>query len=233
LDEFEAFCRHYHELRVEEVRKNHLYSRGEVDRLRAAFNVYDKDKSGTVEKLELAKVIGEYFPDATKSKAGQQDIQRVLAEVDGDASCCLDFDEFLILMRRCDDQRDTKDLELEAQVVKECHYTTEEVDGYRAIFLEHVDWIGEIGSDALAEILGKVVHLTLPQQDQLASLVRQTHPEGREVARFPQFLKLIKLATEEKSWRVGEQAARVVKRVKQIMNTNRMFSSFSKTDLGS
>jgi len=208
----EAFFRQYKSLEVEQTRKNHLYSQEELARMQQAFNNYDKDRSGTVERGELAQLIAEYFPDATKSREGQQEILRFLAEVDEDGSGSLEFNEFVILMRKCDDQRDRKDLELEAKVVKECGFTAEEVDGFRQIFMMHVDYVGEIDLTTLADLLGQVVNLSEDQYEDLGNLVCELHPEGREVARFPQFLRLIKRMTEDKSWRVSEQAARVVKR---------------------
>mmetsp|Transcript_164721 Transcript_164721/g.528447 ORF Transcript_164721/g.528447 Transcript_164721/m.528447 type:complete len:918 (+) Transcript_164721:83-2836(+) len=209
---FEAFCRYYRHLLVDEIHANAGYSKSEVANLRSSFQTYDKDGSGTVERAELAKMLGEYFPDSTKSKEGQKDIMLALAEVDKDGNGELDFSEFLLLMRKCDDARDAKDLRLELEVVMECELTPEEVEGFRQIFSENIDWKGELGLETLANLLGRVVEFTVETAEDLARMVREVHPEGREVARFPQFLRLIKKLTQDNYNHVNEFALRVVRR---------------------
>jgi len=158
------------------------------------------------------KLIAEYFPDATKSKAGQKDIQRSLEEVDADANGHLTFAEFLMLMRKCDDARDTRDIELEQEVVQECRFQPEEVDGFRQIFATHADWKGELDVQTLAGILGSVVDLSEEELENLSTVVMEVHPEGLEVVRFPHFLRLISRLTQENYGRLNEQTARVVRR---------------------
>merc|ERR1712190_481748 len=112
-----------------------------------------------MERSELMTLIGEYFPDSTKSKAAQKDIQRALNEVDTDANGYLNFQEFLLLMRKCDDSRDSRDIELEQEVIRECQLTTDEVDGVRQIFSANVDWKGELDLDTLGVILSRITEL--------------------------------------------------------------------------
>lgn len=210
---FESFFLHYRRLVVEEVRASAGYSPVEIARLRGVFDTYDTDKSGTIEKQELMKLIGEYFPDATKSKEGQKDIERALKEVDTDASGALNFHEFLLLMRKCDDSRDSRDIELEQEVIRECQLTPEDVDGFRQIFSANVDWKGEIDIDVLGTIMSRIKELDDHELDDLGRVVREVHPDNRPVARFPQFLKLVKRLTQEETFNhVNAQAARVVRR---------------------
>merc|ERR1712039_1129777 len=72
---FEAFYRQYRKAAVEDARSKSGYSVAEVSHFRHVFDSYDADKSNSVERSELSKMIAEYFPDATKSKKGQRDIQ--------------------------------------------------------------------------------------------------------------------------------------------------------------
>jgi len=50
-----------------------------------AFEACDADKSGTVERTEIAKMIRDYMPDATKSKKAQQEIIDNVAECERQA----------------------------------------------------------------------------------------------------------------------------------------------------
>merc|ERR1712137_955285 len=136
-----------------------------------------------------------------------------LKEVDTDASGAIDFKEFLLLMRKCDDSRDSRDIELEQAVIKECQLSPEDVDGFRQIFSANVDWKGEIDVETLGTILSKIKELDPHELEDLGRFVCEVHPEQRPVARFPQFLKLVKRLTQEETFNhVNAQAARVVRR---------------------
>mmetsp|Transcript_89801 Transcript_89801/g.159696 ORF Transcript_89801/g.159696 Transcript_89801/m.159696 type:complete len:952 (+) Transcript_89801:42-2897(+) len=213
--DFELFFKHYRTLAVKEIRQNACYSPAEVQHLRNSFNMYDADKSNTVERKELQKLISEYFPEATKSKEAQREVQLAIKRVDVNNDGQLDFLEFLALMRRCDDSRDEADIKLERKVVKECGYDMEEVEGFRTIFTGQANWLGELNLEDLTEILSKVVDLTAEEQMELGSLVREVHPEHRPVARFPQFLKIMKWITDENYGRVNQASARVLRKARK------------------
>jgi len=208
---YEAVYKRFHKLVVEQVRKSGGYTPAEVVQMRALFDKFDADKSGSIERKELHKVIIEYFPEATKSKQGQKAIQDIISEVD-DGNMEFDFNEFLWLMRKCDDMRDERDVKLEHEVVKECGFTPEEVDGYRQIFSANVDWVGEMKLEALTALLANVIELSPAQAEALGELVREVHPDGREAARFPQFLQLIKRLTIDNALGVNDAATRAVRR---------------------
>lgn len=217
---FEAFFKHYRRLVVEQIRANQGYSPAEVLQLRLVFGSYDKDKSGTIESSELQKLIAEYFPDATKSRSSQHQIQKLLALLDvGAKGGCVDFAKFLWLMRKCDDLRDETDVKLEAEVARECGLSTEEVEGFRQIFSSSVNWTGELDVAALTELLRNVIDLGENAAEDLVRIVRETHPEGREVARFPQFLRLVKRLTSDNALGINEAAARVLRRAEKLKKT--------------
>jgi len=210
---FEVFYKHYRRAVVEEIRKNAGYGPKEIIQLSSIFAGYDRDKSGTIERSELQKLIAQYFPDATKSRSQQIEIQKILASFDTGAKTGeLDFHKFVWLMRKCDDMRDEADVHMEAEVVKECSLSVEEVEGFRQIFSSAVHWTGELDVPSLKELLLKVVDLNEDEAGELGNLVRQVHPHGRDVARFPQFIKLIKRITEENLLGVNEAANRSLRR---------------------
>merc|ERR1712194_441669 len=90
--------------------------------------------------------------------------------------------------------------------------TGEEVEGFRQIFSQSVNWTGELDIDTLKELLLRVIELTEDQTEDLHRLVREVHPDGREVTRFPQFLRLVKRLTNDDALGINEAAARVVRR---------------------
>lgn len=209
---YEAWFRHFRRLLMEDIRASAGYNIAEKAWLQQLFNGYDEDGSGTIERGELMQLIASYFPDSTKSKDGQRDVQKALDEVDTEGKGELDFKAFLRLTRKCDDSRDSRDMQLEVEVVKECDFTPEEVDGFRQIFSANVDWKGELDLQSLASILSRVAKLSEDDLRNLSSLVCDVHPQGREVARFPQFLKLVKRLTEENYGKLNDQAERFLKR---------------------
>mmetsp|Transcript_93217 Transcript_93217/g.171075 ORF Transcript_93217/g.171075 Transcript_93217/m.171075 type:complete len:182 (+) Transcript_93217:16-561(+) len=158
-------------------------------------------------------MIARYFPDATKSRRQQVEIQKMLTEfslTNKDGS--LNFLFFTWLMRKCDDMRDETDVRLEAEVVKECGLNSEEVEGFRQVFSQNVNWTGELDFEALKELLQRVIDLTEEKMEDLHKLVRDVHPESRPTARFPQFLRLVKKLTDEDALGVNDAAAALVRR---------------------
>lgn len=222
---FEVFYKEYRKLVVDKVRANGGYNSSEVTQLLQIFNEYDKDKSGSIEKAELQKLIAAFFPEATKSKEGQQEIARLLAEIDTDGNVELEFREFLWLMRKCDDMRDAADMAEESKVMKDCGLTQEEVDGYRQIFSKHVDWTGKIGLDALTKLITAAIDLTPFQLEALGHLACEVNPENKPEARFPQFLRLIKNLTENRALGLNEAATRVVRRDEKFKSATQRRSS--------
>jgi len=205
---FEEFFRQWRKVAIDQVRSRAGYSSVEVARLREAFKTFDKDNNGTIEKVEFQDLISTYFPDALKSRTEQQDVVRLIKEIDVDGNQTIDFIEFLHLVRKCDDMRDAADLKLEKEVVKACGFSQEETDGFRQVFTENIGWTGELDVPALAELLGTVIYLTEARTAELVELVKSVHPHGRPVARFPQFLKLIKQLTEDNYGGVNSKAAK-------------------------
>jgi len=209
---FEVFFKHYRTLGVQEIRENACYSLAEVQLLRETFIKYDADKSGTVEKRELARIIAEYFPEATKSKEAQREVQLAIKDVDVNHDGVLDFREFLALMRRFDDTRDESDINLEKNVVDDLEYEPEEVEGFRQIFLTNANLVGELNLEMLTDILCRVVDLSPDEQEELGGLVFKVNPDSRQVVRFPHFLRLVKMMTDENYGRVNQSSARILRK---------------------
>jgi len=75
-----------------------------------------------------------------------------------------------------------------------------------------VTWTGELECSELSELLSKVVELTEEEVEELGNVIMAIHPHGRQVARFPQFLKLIKRITDDNLLNVNESANTILRR---------------------
>ncbi|CAE7344703.1 unnamed protein product [Symbiodinium natans] len=209
---FELFCRYVRKILLQDIRQNACYTPNEVVALRDCFQRFDKDKSGTVENRELAKIIAEYFPEATKSKEGRAEVQIILKDVDQDGSGRLSFSTLLVLMRRCDDIRDERDLQMEMQVVQELDMDYEEVDGFRQIFDLHANWVKELTFDSLLTIISRIADMSEDDVSHLSAMVREVHPEHRLLLRFPHFLQVMRRLTDENTGNINHACARVLKK---------------------
>merc|ERR1712038_300015 len=69
----------------------------ESDACWAAFQVFDRDRSGRISKQELAQVL---FTEEVQAVVDAADIERVLQECDADHDGSIDFEEFMAMMRR-------------------------------------------------------------------------------------------------------------------------------------
>lgn len=215
-----AFCKRYRALVMSKVQENGGYTPAEVSHLRRVFDTFDADKSGTIERQELLKLVEEHFPEAYRSTDSRAAMQKVLDEVDS-GNMQLEFREFLWLMRKCDDKRDARDIRMEQEVVKECSLTPEEVDGYRQIFSDNVDWKGEMSLSSFTSLLGGIREMDAGQIEALGEMVREVNPDGREVVRFPQFLRLIKRITQHNVLGVNDAASEVNRREEKLEKIRR------------
>jgi len=211
LVRFEAIFAAYRAELVQTVRENAGYIPQEVEHLRQTFQAYDKDKSGTVERDELRRMIAETIPEATWTKDGQEQMQKLLQEISPQDPRCLNFNQFLWLSRRCHDQRDEQDIVHEEKILQELQFSPEEVEGYRALFSHHVNWMGELSLEALTQILKNIHKITLVQEEELAGLVRKFSLDRREAVRFPQFLKLVHKMIQEDWGGLNAAVERVIK----------------------
>eukprot|EP00747_Dinoflagellata_sp_TGD_P215639 gnl/TRDRNA2_/TRDRNA2_88306_c0_seq1.p1 gnl/TRDRNA2_/TRDRNA2_88306_c0~~gnl/TRDRNA2_/TRDRNA2_88306_c0_seq1.p1 ORF type:complete len:758 (+),score=209.50 gnl/TRDRNA2_/TRDRNA2_88306_c0_seq1:3-2276(+) len=218
-----SVVKQYKTLALDITRHNCCYSEKEVGQFQKIFNSYDKDGSGSLEKKEMRQMLAEYFPHATQSEEKREELACLIDEVDGDDDGTLDFMEFLHIMRLCDDIRDEEDLALEKETVKEMGMTADDVEGFRSLFAEHTHlWTGELEFEDLVALLEKVVDMDEGRLEDLVLLVQEVHPQGKPVARFPQFLKLIQKITAADMQGINEAASRVLARQARAENDARL-----------
>eukprot|EP00927_Polykrikos_kofoidii_P000886 TRINITY_DN10332_c0_g2_i1.p1 TRINITY_DN10332_c0_g2~~TRINITY_DN10332_c0_g2_i1.p1 ORF type:complete len:986 (+),score=211.17 TRINITY_DN10332_c0_g2_i1:104-3061(+) len=208
---FEAIFASYKTRLVDTVRANAGYVPAEVEKLRALFARYDKGE-GIVYGAELRRVIADTFSEATRTKEGQQDMQKRIAEIAPEKPCRINFSQFLRLARMCQDRRDEEDIEQEVEALKECHFRQDEVEGYRQLFSANSSWAGELTMEALRSLLSPVHNFSFVEDEELSIAVRNISTDGREATRFPQFLRLMWMLMRDNFLGLNDAAERALKR---------------------
>ncbi|CAL9730271.1 calmodulin [Monosporozyma unispora] len=117
----------------------------QIEEYREAFNLFDKDNSGSISPSELATVM-----KSLGLSPNETEISDLMNEIDQDGNQEIDFDEFLTLMARQADTRDSAQEIIEAFKVFD-----KNGDGYISLSeLKHVfNSIGEKLSDEELEAM--------------------------------------------------------------------------------
>lgn len=134
FDEFLILMEQYQKEADKEEAARAFFSEHEVEQFRKLFQLYDKDKSGTLTVMELDPLLNK-LGKAPKTKQEQKMLTKVLSEIDADRSGTIDFREFLQLLRRFIDEAEYEMVERENSAMKDTGMSKEEVEGYREVFL--------------------------------------------------------------------------------------------------
>jgi len=68
------------------------------DYLRTAFEMFDRDGSGSIDKNELCQILQ---GEGMEGLVPKDELMRYIQEVDNDGDGEIDFDEFLVMMEKC------------------------------------------------------------------------------------------------------------------------------------
>ena len=66
-----------------------------INEYKEAFDMFDKDKSGTISAVEITKIMKNFGNPVSK-----KEVERMIAEIDTSGDGELDFEEFVTLMQR-------------------------------------------------------------------------------------------------------------------------------------
>jgi calmodulin len=133
---------------------------------RDAFEMFDKDKDGTITAKELANVMRSLNQDPS-----EQELQDMIAEVDVDGNGRIDFEEFVSLMNRR-----SKETDIEEEVIN-------------AFRVFDKDGSGLIGSNELRQVmttLGDV--LTDEEADEM---IREADVDGDGYINYEEFVRMM------------------------------------------
>lgn len=213
LSEFEGFFKRYRKLYVEWAAQRSGFVPKEVQSLKEIWDKYDVDDNGWLDPLEMRQMVRDLVPEAV-SVEGKAAIIQWLPSAFSEEK--FRFGSFLTFMRKCFDWRDEKDIKCEVEVVKECGYSSDDVEFLRAIFSPNINYTGEVEFGALKEIFSSITEFSSYQLECFHELVRRTHPEGRPAARFPQFLLIVHKVTTQNLLGINDAADRTLRRQRQL-----------------
>lgn len=188
------------------------YTEEELVDLKSAFQKYDVDNSGDISADEVRKLINEVFAELQTAEF-RPHLKKILEGPVHGAHGGMDFPDFLLLMRQFHDLSETERLKKETQAIAMTGFTLGEVEEFRALFMG-----GEEGSavrtsmsfDGLKSLIDSIAKLRPRDITQLQEIFWtvimegeddhhverpwERHDEsgiGRQVAHFPEFLKIM------------------------------------------
>jgi len=212
MEGFIRLMRKYRMLAVEQIRKNAGFSDKDVSRYFARFQKYDRDNSGDIANKELVRLLEEIFPTAKTSEGELHRIARIVSEIDQDGDGSLSFHDFLLLMRRYQDEKDEEELQREAAAIEFSQFNKEEVEQFRVIFdRADNDKSGELSLTEIRRMLGAVVLIRDEHLDQLAQIVGEVDQDGNRECDFPEFLRLMRRVQDLNAFDINEKAEKIAK----------------------
>lgn len=179
-------------------RKNGGFSMEDIQKMEERFQEFDADGSGELSGHEVVRVLEVHFPTLANSEARRPLILQLLKEADEDGNGCLEFGDFLRLMRQVKDIQDQLMLSKELRAIEETRFSPSEVLEFRELLLAVRGEAAEIGLHEVQMLLGAVVPMGAKNQVQLKEKFdqvakRQSGVDGSsEMLDFPEFLWLMR-----------------------------------------
>ncbi|CAE7201524.1 CPK22 [Symbiodinium sp. CCMP2592] len=122
--------------RLRELRMNAGYSELELAALRTHFQRFDKDGNGVLRKSELVQLMEELFPRHSNQREFRPYFIQLLGYADADKNDCLDFPEFVRMIRKISDHMEEQNYECFNKSLDELRFTTKEAAEFRGLFLQ-------------------------------------------------------------------------------------------------
>lgn len=224
-DEFMEWMERYRRLEVRDKRRFCGFSDDQLEEFRAAFDMYDADKSGDVAETELMRVL----TDLNLAPRSEQEQAELLANL----GRCRDLAEepdgkntfwvFLQLLRDLEDDEDRASLAVERQAMEKAGFSRQEVGEFREIF-EHwytkllvlgpacgaADSCKALTAEGVARIL-RAIGIALPKASDYALLediCRECDFDGNGQVDFPDFLVVMSRLVGSNFRGINEHLAR-------------------------
>jgi len=146
----------------------------------------------------LRCVLENFLSGFAATQAGRTQLQKTLEMVDKDGSGSVGFDEFLCLIRHCEEIIDKFGLERERAAIKSTGFTTRDVAEWRELFLGD-DCRTALSVDQILEMLGKVLPMGHKNTAALRKIIEMVVPQknGVRLAEFSEFLRLVQRLSDE------------------------------------
>lgn len=199
LSGFSLLVERYRESSREQLRLYHGYTDKEVKKIQKVFKSFHPDKNGKVESQHLAELLEEVFPTATKRA-----IEMIIVAVDEDHDGAIDFQEFLALMRKFQDNKDEQIVAKTEKAVHNCGFTRKEVHEFRRVF-HHLDTdeSGELSLKEIQQLLSYIVPVSDHVAHQIGKLLDSDHAD------FSDFLMLMRKMQDQNLGNINDITSEV------------------------
>lgn len=195
------------------------------DEMKTLFDSYDRDRSGDLSLREVSRMLLDLGLQP-KNRDEQDEIQKMMAEVDEDGSMELNFEEFLLLFQRINEKLKAMQREKERERAHELSFSEMQLADLRYAF----DALDTDGSGLLEvseirralQLMGKKV-----SSEKLWDMITEVDDDNSGELDFTEFLQLVKRmdtdATFLESAEDDEQGAR------KTINAERRGAQFSRS----
>jgi len=181
----------------EDFNKRHGFTEEEIEGMQERFDAYDRRGVGYIANENLVHLLGDAFPEETRSKAGQAAIVEHLQTVDEDHNGKLEFNEFLALMRMVRDREMHEEHFRELDRAKEMGFTLDEMRNYRKIFrMCDSDASKEVDIDELLRMFATVVPMGMRTMSEIKHILEQVDEDGNKSLDFTEFLTVMRKAED-------------------------------------
>lgn len=206
---FEKVCASLWRMDVEEARSNSGFSPVQVQKLKVLFNTFDKEGCGHLGRAEFRELLTEALSGSNLAQAQHEETKKLLNKLDSRQTGDFYFKDLLLVLRTSEDFLEKQDKLEEAQVVQELEMSTNEVHGFREVFVTAAGLDGFIRLETILSLFSFAEFSNI-QQRQMKELVAKldTHYDGLGL-RFPAFLRLMKQLSTQKALGVPQAAMRL------------------------
>jgi len=198
FDEFVAFISKYEEWETIIFRdspyacENAFFDNYEVELLKDAFELFDSDKSESLDMIEVRKMLI-VLGREPKNKDEQMVLKVVLNEVNP-LETNMNFLQFLQLMRRFTDEQELQVHEKRAEIAKKYGFALEETEAFQEIF-DQLDR-SESGELTFTDIRTALkwcgIFPDSKQAEELLKIIKSLDDDGNSTVNFSEFLGLMK-----------------------------------------
>jgi len=142
-------------------RKNGGFTSSQVTLLKEIFKRYDLNGSGSLCNKEIIILIEDVLPEMAHDTHMRPELIKLMKEADADGNGCLEFPDFLRLMRQFHEVQDRKRINKEQSAIKETGFSQTEVAGFRELFIVAAgdDCCGELSFEGVCNLIDGVTPL--------------------------------------------------------------------------
>lgn len=179
------------------IQDNYGFMYQEVNKLRRAYETYDKDGNGCLNDGEIVSLIEDTFPEMAHDKEMRPQLQKMIKEVDQDGSGTMEFVDFLHLMQQFRDAQITTKVTKERIAIAETGFTYDEVKEWRELFLTVADPNSfHVSFDDVKDMVYSVCHFRRGGEldefrDIFDSATRQEDRAASNFIDFPEFIRVV------------------------------------------